>query len=193
LTAQALAHEPPQSTSLSLPAVSTPSLHVVAAQSRVVRLQSPEAQSPLTVQATPVAHRAAQVAPPQSTPVSAPLRVRSRQASVEHTEPTQRFEAQSVGAAQDRPFAHGLPHEPPQSTSASVASLTSFSQGPPTQRPLVQVLVTQSALPVQAFETAHLRHVGPPQSMLDSEPFLMPSLQPGAVQVPVRRLQMLPA
>jgi hypothetical protein len=173
---------PPQSTSDSLPAVSTPSSHGPAAHCCSVVLQRFEVQSPLAVQRLPLAQRAVQVAPPQSTSDSAPLRTRSWHASEMQRLPTQRFDAQSRASVQLRPVAHALGQLPPQSRSASVVSFTPFSHALPTHRPPLHTFEVQSVLALQLFESPHLRQVGPPQSMLDSLPLSTPSPQPGGSQ-----------
>jgi hypothetical protein len=186
----AAAQVPPQSTSLSLPALSKPSLHVFATHERgAAKPQSPLAQSPSPAQRLLSAHLA-EHAPPQSTSLSDPLRVRSRQGSDTHLLlPPQIPDAQSEPTLQFFPVAHGVPpHTPPQSTSASPALSAPFSHGPLMHLLLRHAFETQSLSSSHARDTAHLLQVSPPQSMADSLPFLRESLQPGSTQRFVRSL-----
>jgi hypothetical protein len=143
--------------------------------------QTPLWQSPATVQ-SPFVAQPLQVPPPQSTSVSAPLRVVSAQLGAWHTPPEQTLLWQSPPVPHCLPVAQ-LPQLPPQSTSLSLPFRTpslqlAASQLPPRHTPLWQSSpVRQSAL------VAHLAAQLPPQSVSDSLPFFTESLHVGARQV----------
>jgi hypothetical protein len=131
-----VAHDPPQSTSVSLP-FRNPSAHVGAAHSLVPGLQKSVAQSAATAQPCPLAQvcgtaSARHAAPPQSTPVSLPFLKPSAQVGAAHrwVEGLQNPEVQSAATPQPAPFAHRLAGTrarqaaPPQSTPVSAPFFT---------------------------------------------------------------------
>jgi hypothetical protein len=97
-------------------------------------------------------------------------------------------EVQSAGTAQERPFAHLLGQEPPQSTSVSVPSLTPSAQ-PAASHRCVEALQTPEVQSVGAAQPSPFAHVFPwatqvvpPQSTPVSVPFCSPSVQLGVAQ-----------
>jgi hypothetical protein len=95
-------------------------------------------------------------------------------------------EVQSAGTAQERPFAHLLGQEPPQSTSVSVPFLKPSPQVGAAQS-RVEGLQNPEVQSVDAAQPPPIPHVfpwatqvAPPQSVPVSEPFFTPSEQVGA-------------
>src|SRR5262245_64211652 len=112
--AHLLVHEPPQSTSVSVPFF-TPSLQAGAVQTRLVHF--PLVQSVFCVQGWPSA-QGPQSIPPQSMPVSfVSFTMLVQLASTETCAPLQMPLTQSVLAAQSIPLAHLLAQEPADSRS----------------------------------------------------------------------------
>jgi hypothetical protein len=151
-------HEPPQSTSVSLPSLA-PSRHAFATQRCVVVLQKALAQSAAALQPRPVAHFVLHE-PPQSTSLSVPFLTPSL-----HESATQRCDVvlqtplvQSPPAEHPPPVAHLVAHVPPQSTSVSLPSLTPSWQALATQRcvEVLQKVLVQSAAMLQPLPVAHL-------------------------------------
>ena len=99
-----------------------PSVH--EARSQRPRLHHAEMQSRSAIQSLPRLH-GAQAGPPQSSSVSLPFSLPSRQsgASSAQRPPSQRPVWQSAGARHSAPAAHGA-HEPPQSTPVSAPFLS---------------------------------------------------------------------
>lgn len=180
---------PPQSTSVS-PALWTPSSQ---------EMQAPPAQTLLAqslprLQRCPSRQRAQPGGPPQSVPVSTPLRVPSSQAATLHTPALQTLLAQSAPRRQ-RPPSGQRAHSgsvPPQSMSDSLAAGESPLATPssqeaawqhaltPTSQPAApQVPLAQSSSKVQVLARGHLSHVAP-QSTPVSSWFLIPSSQVAA-------------
>jgi hypothetical protein len=87
-------------------------------------VHTPLAQSLGTVHAPPVAQRAHDVVPPQSTPLSPPFLTPSLQAGAWHTLPVHTPLEQSAATPQALPVAHFVLQLPPQSTSVSVPFFT---------------------------------------------------------------------
>jgi hypothetical protein len=163
------AHEPPQSTSVSVPFL-TVSEHVGIWQTLGVPLQTPLVQSLAPTHFLPSA-QAAHAPPPQSTSVSVPSRTRLLHPVDWHTVAVQTLLAQSPMTAQCCPSAHFLAgaQDPPQSLSVSVPFLTvSEHVGAwhvTLQTPLWQSLGAPQVLPfAHVFPGAQM----PPQSMSDS-------------------------
>jgi hypothetical protein len=190
----AAAHEPPQSTSLSLP-FSMPSLQLAGVQVPFAP-QMPFRQSAATAQPLPSPHflpvGAATHEPPQSTAVSLPFFTPSLQVGAAHAPPVQTPLVQLAPAP--APLPHRLPvaqggHEPPQSTSVSVLFFTMSAQFAAAHTPFTQTPFTQSAATPHAWPSGHFLFAGepahePPQSTAVSLPFFTPSPQVGAAQAP---------
>jgi hypothetical protein len=189
------AHEPPQSTSVSLPFLIV-SLQL-AGEQVPFGPQMPFMQSPATVQARPSPHvrfvGAIAHEPPQSTAVSLPFLTVSVQVGAAHAPAVQ------TPLAQFAPLLAPLPHIfpvaqggqlPPQSTSVSVPFLVVSAHEAAAHTPLTQTPLVQSPGTVQARPSAHLRLVGvtahePPQSTAVSLPFLTVSVQDGTAHAPL--------
>jgi len=120
-----VAHEPPQSTSVSVP-FWVPSLQLVAWQAPV--MQSFEMQSVLSTHFLFASHALHMLVglPPQSTSVSRPFWTPSVQVAARQVT-LQECVAQSVPTPQALPTAHGL-QVPPQSTSLSLPFLIPSAQ-----------------------------------------------------------------
>jgi len=132
-------------------------------------------QSPGPPQPFPVAH-APQVAPPQSTSVSAPFFTLSVHVGAWHVPPAHDPLAQSVLSVHVAPTAHG--EQPgPQSTSASLPFFTLSVQVGAWQTEPVQTRFLQSLGDLQAWPPLHGGHVAPPQSTSVSVPFRTKSVQ----------------
>jgi hypothetical protein len=109
-----VAHEAPQSTSLSMP-LWTPSVHEGTAH--WVPVHTPLWQSAAFAQLLPSAHVAHEA--PQSTSLSAPLWTPSVHDGTAQWVPVHTPLWQSAAFAQLLPSAHVVGHEPPQSASVS--------------------------------------------------------------------------
>jgi hypothetical protein len=164
-------HATPQSTSVSRSALVVSvqvSCGVSARQRLVTPSHLPVEQSPSAAQGTPIAQVAAQVAPPQSGPVSTPSVTPFEQEV--HALASHCLLVQSLACRQSRPSKHGVQVPPPQSTSVSALFLRLSAQLTQTGVPAVvsQMPLSQSALAVHSLVSAHgrpmLTHCGPPQS-----------------------------
>ena len=198
-------HAPEQHSALPVQAVAF-ALQVgpVGAQARGVPVQLLVQQSPLTAHGAPFAlHGAAHwfealQTPEQQVPGAAgqvPLFGVHATAVQTWVLGSQAPDAQSVPVAQDRPVAHFVGQDPPQSTSVSVPFLKPSLQVGLAQRWVtgLQKPEVQSAAAAQPWPTAQVfpwaRHVAPPQSTAVSAPFLSPSVQLGVAQRCVVGLQ----
>jgi hypothetical protein len=170
------AHDPPQSTSVSVPFL-TVSLHVGAWHCPA--LQTSLAQSAFTIQAADVGHDGHDP-PPQSTSVSLPFATPSVHVGAWQTA------FAHIRLSQSAFFPHVLPaaqpaQEPPQSTSVSDPFRT-----PSPQPGFWQVFVTEQKLETQSESAPHflpmtqLDEHDPPQSTSVSVPFRTPSAHVGA-------------
>jgi hypothetical protein len=126
-----------------------------AGATQTAPLQDPLAQSAGTRHVRPFAH-VPHVAPPQSTSVSVPFRMRSSHAG--------------AGAAQTCPAQTRLAHCAPVRHS--------------TQTPSAHAPFAQSDAPEQARPVPHCPHEGPPQSTSLSSPFATRSSHAGAAHAP---------
>ena len=139
----------------------------VSARQRLVTPSQVE-QSPSAAQGTPIAHVAAQVAPPQSGPVSTPSLTPFEQEV--HLLASHCVLVQSLACRQSRPSKHGVQVPPPQSTSVSALFLVLSAQLTQTGVPAVvsQMPLAQSALAAHSLVSAHgrpmLTHCEPPHS-----------------------------
>ena len=197
----AAAHEPPQSTSLSLPFFSA-SLQLAGVQVPF-EPQIPFTQSAATAQPLPSPHFLfvgdAAHEPPQSTAVSVPFFTLSVQLGTAQLPEVQTPLAQLAPAPVPEPhiFPFAQPgQEPPQSTSVSVLFFTPSAQLAAAQTPFRQTAFTQSPATAQAWPSGHFLFVGeaahePPQSTAVSVPFFTVSVQLGVAQTPAVQTPLL--
>lgn len=175
------AHDPPQSTSVSLP-FRIPSEQVGAEHLEAAAGQIPLAQSAARAQVLPVPHGGQ--LPPQSRSVSAPFLTRSSQLGWAHTPLVHTPLAQSAPMRHPPPPGQRTGQAPPQSRSVSLPFGTPSPQVAARHSAPVHTRLAQSA------ETAHplpspQETQDPPQSRSVSEPFSSPSPQPESWQIPL--------
>jgi hypothetical protein len=164
--AHLVVHEPPQSTSLSLPS-STPSRQLDATHTSLSTLHQADAQSALCTHFCLSAH-GMQVAPPQSTSVSSPSITPSVQWLVWQV----CMSAWHQVLVQSLPEMHALPSPhveqvpPPQSTSVSAPSLRPSPHWLATHTSVIELQkpLLQSASLRHLSASAHGEQSGPPQS-----------------------------
>jgi hypothetical protein len=173
-----VAHEPPQSRSVSEPFL-TPSGHDADAHTPFEqRPLAGTTQSPFPPQVLPTPHLFGQ-ADPQSTSASEPLRTVSVQLGAWQTLPVHTLLPQSVPAPQPWPGTHLFGQPDPQSTSDSVPFFTVSVHVGAWQTPPVHTLPPQSLPEVQCWPDAHFVVHEPPQSVSLSLPFFVLSLHVG--------------
>jgi hypothetical protein len=184
--AHLVAQLPPQSTSDSLPFLTT---SVQSGAAQMFALQTPLAQSPPTAQNLAFAHFA-QV-PPQSTSDSRPNFFPTVHAGTAQNPPVQTWLVQSAEARQILPSVQGVGQLPPQSTSVSLPFFTKSTHAAVEQvfAAVLQTPLRQSLEARHPLAFAHFVAQLPPQSTSVSVPFFTTSVQSGAEHVFAAALQ----